>query len=353
MNRQDYIGWDVGGAHLKVAHVDGEGRVVSALQLPTPLWEGLHVLPDALSGARRLLPKTGLRHSFTTTAELADIFIDRRAGINELARQLHHVLKDQCTHFYAGEGGWIEPSRAIEFVDEIASANWHATARFVASRVSNGVLVDIGSTTTDIVPFVNHELRYSACGDFLRLQKGELVYTGIVRTPVMAITDSVYINGERHPLVAEHFASMADVYRLTGELQEEDDMMAAADGAGKTKEDSARRLARMLGTDMGDPRDMEPWYTLAGILAAEQLQRINRPLNRVIAACGPEAIRILVGAGAGRFLARKLAEHNGLQYLDFADIIDTSEHTRRGASRSAAAVSVAQLSRADSHTGAA
>jgi len=44
-------GWDVGGAHLKVAHVDGEGRMKTVMQLPCPLWQGIGHLEAAVAEA--------------------------------------------------------------------------------------------------------------------------------------------------------------------------------------------------------------------------------------------------------------------------------------------------------------
>ena len=65
----------------------------------------------------------------------------------------------------------------------------------------------------------------------------------------MAITDAIEFEGLRIPLMAEHFATTADVYRLTGELDERHDQHPSADGAEKTLPGSARRLARMIGRD--------------------------------------------------------------------------------------------------------
>src|SRR5258705_2471965 len=77
-------GWDLGGAHLKVAQIDGAGRLRTAQQLPCTLWRGLEHLAEALAVARRqLLPSA--RHGVTMTGELTDLFVDRADGVHRLA----------------------------------------------------------------------------------------------------------------------------------------------------------------------------------------------------------------------------------------------------------------------------
>ncbi len=340
-----YIGWDVGGAHLKMAHVDPAGRVVSASQFPSPLWQGLHVLDGAFSNAKKYLPECTVQHSITTTAELADIFKDRRYGIRLLVDRLSLFLNKNSSQYYAGQAGWISPALADNYVTEIASANWHATACFAAGKLHDGILIDIGSTTTDIIPFSKGKLLYRGYSDYERLYHSELIYTGIVRTPVMAVVNKVPHEGEWHPIVAEHFATMADVYRLTGELQEEDDMMVPADGAGKQWLDSARRLARMLGTDISEENKLAQWQNIACYIAEAQLQQIQKALFHVKSGNEPGLATTLVGAGAGRFLVKKLSNRIGLKFTDYADILDASTEVKPYAARCAAAVAVAEIAR--------
>jgi len=52
---------------------------------------------------------------------------------------------------------------------------------------------------------------------------------------------------------------------------------------------------------------------------------------------------LIVGAGCGRFLARRIAERIGRTYLDFADTIDADPSAREMAARCAPAVAVAML----------
>jgi probable H4MPT-linked C1 transfer pathway protein len=345
MGKDTFIGWDIGGAHLKLACVTTTGKVTMAAQLPMPLWRGIRVLDQSLAQAKLLFQGTATVHSITTTAELVDIFTDRKSGIKTLVQQISGALTNENIQFYAGRAGWVPPSSADRYSGDIASANWHASAVCVAGIIRNGILIDIGSTTTDIVMFAEGQVRYHGYSDFERLSSHELVYTGVVRTPVMAVTDKAPIEGIWQPVTAELFATMADVYRLTGELQGVDDMHDTPDGKGKTLPESARRLARMFGTDLEGQESLTHWQTVARYIAGTQLNRIDHALQLVLSRHQGLPDKVLVGAGIGRFLVRKLANRHGLKFMDFADLFATDAGMRVPVAVAAAAVSVAQLAR--------
>jgi len=184
------------------------------------------------------------------------------------------------------------------------------------------LLVDIGSTTTDLVAVRAGRIDAGGRTDYERLSSGELVYTGVVRTSLMALSDAIEFEGLRVPLMAEHFATTADVYRLTGELDERGDQHPAADGGEKTLFGSARRLARMIGRD-GRELPMESWQLLAASFRAAQLERIRRAAQQVLlrAAVAPSAP--LVAAGSGSFLVPELARSLHRPVIEFARLVDS------------------------------
>jgi uncharacterized hydantoinase/oxoprolinase family protein len=118
--------------------------------------------------------------------------------------------------------------------------------------------------------------------------------------------------------------------------------LPTADGRGKTAEESARRLARMLGRDL-QSADLADWRRLAGHLAEQQLQTLHDAADRVLSrgVLGDEAP--IVGAGVGRFLLRPLAERLRRPYVDFASLIEGEPPTREWAARCAPAAAVAIL----------
>lgn len=334
------IGWDIGGAHLKVACFSND--VLSAVaQLPCPLWRGKGELERAWRRGEALpgIDNQG-EHTVTMTGELADCFASRKAGVVEILTEVAQHLQKPFK-VYAGAAGFIDARDAARYFAHIASANWHATATCLVKLLGHGVLVDIGSTTTDIVPFSPAGVMARGSNDRQRLCSQELVYTGVVRTPVMALVDRVRVGGEAWPVVAELFATAADVYRVLGQLPDNADQGPTCDGAAKTPEMSARRLARMFGCDAGDADD---WTGHARALAAVQMDSIEVACRKVCAVTGVDASIPVVGAGVGRFLARGLARRVGREYVDFASLFDVagSENVRL-AGDCASAVSVALL----------
>jgi probable H4MPT-linked C1 transfer pathway protein len=267
-------GWDIGGAHLKVATATG-GRLGTVAQIPCPLWQGVERLDAAVARARARVGAASLS-AVTMTGEMTDLFRNREVGVRRLVEAAERLLPGEVL-IYAGTEGFLAPDRAVLCADRVASANWLASATFAAEAGAGahrqGLFVDIGSTTTDLVPFRDGRVLAQAFTDQERLVAGELVYTGISRTPVFAIADQVPHRGRDHPLIPELFATMADVYRLCGALPADADQLPAADGQGKTEDDSARRLARTIGCDV-ESAAIEAWRDIARHLAVAHVRKI-------------------------------------------------------------------------------
>ena len=320
MSKNDTVlGWDVGGAHLKAALVDAKGNALEVIQLPCPLWRGLDQLNSAIDFALAKIDHTPCQHVVTMTGELADIFADRSTGVMQIADAMTHQLKQQPI-FYAGSVGLIGMQQVSQHTAEIASANWLASAAFVAEHVSNGLFIDIGSTTSDLLLIVDGQPQNRGFTDGERMQYEELVYTGVLRTSLMSLADRVPFAGEWQTLAAEYFATTADVYRLTGELQASEDMTETADGAGKTPHDSARRIARMIGRDLSDAA-MPAWVELAQSFKQIQLQKLKNAAMRSFSRSFLTPEVPIIGAGAGSFLVHELARQLNRQYLDVHTLI--------------------------------
>lgn len=220
----------------------------------------------------------------------------------------------------AGRDGFVAPDRVSQHADAIASANWYASADFLASGGSPAIFIDIGSTTTDIIALSQSKPIAQGYSDAQRLQTEELVYTGVIRTPIMAVAQRLPFSGNWQRLAAEHFATMADVYRLTGELPEAHDMAATADGQGKTSTESARRLARMIGCDLEDA-DMHQWQQLAFAVRSQQLHMLQCALERQISRLSTINNAPFIGAGAGVFLVRELARIMNRPFIEAKSLV--------------------------------
>ena len=322
------LGWDIGGAHLKAVLVDGDCKVLHVWQFATPLWQGLDQLTAAMESICNTLHAPPTMHAVTLTAELADIFPDRRSGVTEITQTVSERLHN--LFFYAGPRGFVIPDDVTHHHAQIGSANWFASAAYVAQRVRNGLFVDLGSTTCDLIPLHDGKVCNRGYSDAERMQHHELVYTGVVRTPLMALGSHVAFAGRQCPLAAEHFATTADIYRLTGELDAISDLADTADGKGKTLEESARRLARMLCHDMADA-SMSEWAELARAFRQLQLEKLVAAAHTQFEVHGLYLEGPIVAAGAGSFLAQALAEQLGHDCLSVAELItaETPELTQQ------------------------
>ena len=341
MSEPVIAGWDLGGAHLKFAVAADDGTLRTVRQLPCALWLGLNRLDEALKEVSREF-STIQRHAVTMTGELTDLFDSRQAGVTALVTKMVEFFPSAELGIYGGTAGFLSPNHALRQTDLVASANWLASASLTARQVDQGLFVDLGSTTADLIPIRNGGVQAIGKNDHERLSQDELVYSGVTRTPVMAVTRSVPFAGERQALMAELFATTADVHRITGRLPQGVDQHPATDGAGKSKEESARRLARMLGRDLQDASPAA-WHRLARYLSECQLQTLTSAAERVLSRDLIEDDAPLVGAGIGRFLLRDLAARLGRPYLDFADLVQGSLETREWAACCAPAVAVALL----------
>lgn len=335
------IGWDLGGAHLKLAWLDGEGGLRTVKQVVTPLWHGLQTLDNALKQLQDELPLDQADHYLTMTGELVDAFDDRQQGVTELVRYMAERLPAHRLWVYAGDAGFVQARDAAHCHAKIASANWHATAVWVARQLGEGLLVDLGSTTTDLLLLRHGGVSQRGYSDRERLTSGELLYQGVVRTPVMALVERVPFAGDWQGVAAEHFATMADVYRILDWLPENADLHASSDGRGKDPLSSRRRLARMLGSDYTDAQAPQ-WTEVARFIAERQLELLMQGVQRQIS-CGLAQQAPLVGAGVGRFLVRRIAQRLERDYIDVDTLIGSSRPGELDPAVCAPAVAVAKL----------
>ena len=333
------VGWDLGGANLKLARIE-QGRAEQVAQIPCPIRQDAGKFDAALEDALLLCPPQAV-HAVTMTGELSDVFSDRAEGVAYLVDMMRSA-SDGDAVFYAGRAGFLDCIRAVERSPDVASANWHASASLVAQVFPDGLFVDVGTTTTDIVPLKAGAVAARGFTDGARLAESELIYTGVVRTPVMAVARTAPFKGRIQRIAAERFATMADVWRLLGELPLDADPYPASDLKGKSTQESAARLARMLGRDASDG-GLLAFADLARHFAECQLAEIEAAALTLTAREEIEADAPVIGAGCGRFIARHLAQRLGRPYRDFAELIDCAPGMGAMAASCAPAVAVGLL----------
>ena len=224
------FGLDIGGANTKAASSDG----LIAESVYLPLWKNAP-LGKVLQRFAKLEPKAV---AVVMTGELADCFSCKSEGVESIRSRILGAFN--CPVHFWGISGFGS--------QDLAGANWSASAALVSRDVGDCLFVDMGSTTTDIIPIKGESL--AARTDYLRLARGELIYTGLLRTSLGALLPAARIRGETIPLAPEFFAITADAYLVLGEISEERYTCDAPDGAGKSREAALQRLARAICSDL-------------------------------------------------------------------------------------------------------
>lgn len=333
-------GLDVGGAHLKVA-IARDGVATQVEQIPCPLWLGMKHLDQALAAAAPLIANARTV-SITMTGELSDLFTDRREGVETLVARLDREFPDR-NRFWMGRRGFGSAQDAIAHYADVASTNFLATAAFVSRHQANALLVDMGSTTTDIIAIRNGAPDVSGLTDADRLATLELVYTGLTRTAVMGVATSAEFRGRRQGLCREYLATMADIRRILGNLPDGVDQHATADGRGKSVSESIARLARMFGRDAADGSDAD-WGAAAAGIAEVQLQSIMDGCAAVSARAGLMQASPVVVAGIGAdIVATGIARRASRDVIYFGDLARALPAAVSAATHCAPAVAVALL----------
>jgi (4-(4-[2-(gamma-L-glutamylamino)ethyl]phenoxymethyl)furan-2-yl)methanamine synthase len=351
---------DIGGANLKFS--DGRGRTGA---VSFALWQFPHRLADMLRGILASFPQDAAV-GVTMTGELADCFPSKTAGVRHIVAAVDEAVGGRTVRIYLVDGSWASPDAARADPMLAAASNWHALARFAGRYVPSGsaLLLDIGSTTCDLIPLV--EGRPTALGrtDTQRLLSGELVYTGVERSPVCAVVGQVPYRGHLCPVAQELFATMRDAYLVLGELPEQPDDTQTADGRPATRSAAIARLARVICADETEFSEQDACEMATAAADAQTTllsAAFHRVAHRLDAPRGPVSPRpdpclgetrprdsaagmTLVLSGHGDCLAQRVLARVGHS----GAVISLADQLGSDASRAATAYALATLLREES-----
>lgn len=293
-----WLGLDIGGANLKAA--DGAGW---ARSVPFALWRD----PQGLSRALRSLVDSAPaadRLVVTMTGELCDCFRSKADGVRHILVAVQEVAAQREVRVYLVDGRLVAIAEARDSPHLAAASNWRALAKFACRFVASGpgLLIDVGSTTTDIIPLVDGQVAARGRNDTERLAARELLYSGVGRTPVSAVTDSLPWRGQPCPIAAEVFSTTADAYLLLREIEENPHANWTADGRPLIIECARQRLARQLCADAGELA-AEDFQRIALAVREAHLRQLEASLAAVIDEM-PGLPGVFVVSGTGEFLAQ-------------------------------------------------
>jgi hypothetical protein len=312
-------GWDIGGVNVKAACLTagaGGGVEARVTVRPFEIWREPRALVAVLGEvAREAGIAAALPMAVTTTAELSDAFASRREGVLRVLDAVRQAFAVAPVRVLSTSGELVPLEEARRRPLEFAATNWMASALFVAERQADCVLIDVGSTTTDIIPVRGGRVAAEGRTDAARLAAGELVYTGVLRTNPNTLAAMVPWRGRRCRVAAESFTQMADVYLLLGRLSAGDYSCPTSDGRGKSPEEARARLARLVCEDAETQTEQES-LQIARHLHERQVQQVADGLLQVLSRQTDVPALPLLPAGIGAFLAAEVGRRLGLTVLD-------------------------------------
>ena len=321
------LGLDIGGANTKATYIKTDNGTVNEQRTALeyfPIWKDRkEQLPHVLEKLKqKVADSTALDGvGVTITAELSDAYMTKKEGINHVLDCVTDVFADVPTFVLDVETKMLTVKDARMEPLKVASANWAATGWMISQLIKNCIIVDVGSTTTSIIPVINGKVAATGITDPEKLQNGELVYSGSLRTNIAAIVDAIPVKGRLTRVSSELFAQSGDVHLLLNNIGQEDYTAETCDGRGKTRKETAARLARVVCADV-DMLNEQEIVAMAKFVYERQVEQIAAGLKQVYERRQPiqeEKTVVVTGLGIN-FLARKAAEKVG-----FKQIIDIKE----------------------------
>src|SRR5436189_5913394 len=159
---------DIGGANTKAARLDGTSlRTVSR---PFEVWRDRSALSRVL---REVAPEVAAgpadAAAITMTAELSDAFRTKREGVAFVLEAAEDALAGRPLSVLTTAGELVSMEAARTRPWDVAAANWVATALAVAGAHRDALLIDIGSTTVDLIPIARGRIVATGRNDLERL----------------------------------------------------------------------------------------------------------------------------------------------------------------------------------------
>lgn len=312
------MGLDIGGANTDCTIYqikEDKVKFLTSKKEYLPMWLKKDELEDCLNKF-----KEGYAIDvvvITTTAELSDGYKSKKEGIHDITEKVMNVFNNQTVKFVTFNG-----LKDYEYVNnnplEMAAANWIATSHLIAKIKDNCIFMDMGTTTTDIIPIKNQREAATGHSDLERLCSGELVYTGMLRTNVATITHDIPVHNQVASLSSELFATTADVHRVLDNITQDEYTCSTSDNGDKSLTSCKRRLARVLCADL-DMLSDEEITNIARYIENRQIKQVEDALRKV---CQANDIKdIIVTNYANADICKKAANNLKLNITSLNDYL--------------------------------
>ena len=323
------IGWDIGGANIKAAIIHTEKNLIKSIKIIKeyfPIWKQPNKLAERLSEIKKRLCSTQPdAMGLTMTAELSDIYRTKREGVNHVLNSAIKAFNQTPFLVLNVESKLISVSKAKMNPLEIAAANWIATGWLVSQKIKNCVVVDVGSTSTSIIPIINGKISAVGKNDLEKLMVGELVYTGCLRTNIATIVNSIPFREGQIKVSSELFSQSGDIHLILGNIVEEEYCSETPDNRGRKKNNAMERLARVICGDLEIIEENEI-YRMAEHIYSKQIDQVSEGLKKVYSQAnlsGKGDMPVVVTGIGKDFIARKAAKKLSIEKIfDISKILD-------------------------------
>lgn len=320
MNKKNiYIGWDIGGAHTKYT-INSKALVKpDSIIIPLQLWKSLEPLKKLINDIYdKYSHRYTIINGLTMSGEMCDSFNNREEGVKKILSLFNRGSSKN--YIYTSKHG-IVPMNKYKNCKYIASMNWHIIASYVKNIYKNVIAIDLGSTTTDIILIKNYKCINQRIDDHTGLKSSELIYTGVLRTPIFSVVKSISYNRQIYNLIPENYATMADIYRVLGVIGSQEDYSTTADGRSKSQLNSFMRVSRLLGLDYTS-KYKKLILGLSRKIMSEHYDQIRYNIHSHITKLFlNEKDLKFIGMGVGRNIIKRICQKNRWDYVDLASLI--------------------------------
>jgi (4-(4-[2-(gamma-L-glutamylamino)ethyl]phenoxymethyl)furan-2-yl)methanamine synthase len=323
------LAWDIGGANIKAAGLplrDDPAVHVCVVSAQSGTWREKDRLPDLLGEIHsQLFPAVQpAALAITMTAELSDVFATKREGVTFVLETLRACFPGPAAYVLGQSGEFAPIIDAVQHPLDFAATNWLASAQWIAQDIPNCLLVDVGSTTTDIVPIMDGRVNTAGRTDMARLMSGELMFTGALRTNLAAIVQTVPVAGRSCRVASEYFAISGDVHLILGNLAPQDYTCGTPDGQPPSLDSARRRIARLVCAD-AEMLASDEIDEMAQCIYERQVCQICEGLSQVLTRAPGLRRHPVVVVGAGAFLGLAAAKGMNLKIADPAGTWSSEE----------------------------
>jgi len=303
-----FLGWDIGGANTKVCVFNSEKKIIFVHKKNINIWDDFNDINSFFNAVLVLYKDYEIKNFITITAESCDNFKDRKEGVISILSECDKNILGK-KYYYTNRNTYVDYNEAIKYPDRLFSTNWMLTSNFLNTSNNVDLIIDVGSTTTDII-FKNINIKNNI-NDHKRLVNKTLLYAGVIRTPIPMLTDEVLYDSKYTSLVREVFATTGDIFNVLGDIDFSDHCYIGSDNLQFTLENSLVRLSRLIGLDY-DQSDKKNIIQVAYSIKMLFIEKIINNINYIFN--GSTDGLVISSIGEGSFLVQDMCKIHKINY---------------------------------------